>query len=57
MVAFILANDNGKFNVNWNYFSTQSGRSRDPSLGRDPLFADPWSRQWATHFAVGCRFR
>jgi len=28
-------------NVNLNYFVTQCGRSFDPNLGRDPLFADP----------------
>jgi len=28
--------------ANLNYFSTQGGRSRDPNLGRDPLFADSW---------------
>jgi len=27
--------------VNLNYFATQNGRSRDPNLGHDPLFADP----------------
>ena len=28
-----------------NYFATQSGRFRDPNLGRDPLFADPCRKQ------------
>ena len=23
-------------------FATQTGRCRDPNLGRDPVFADPW---------------
>jgi len=30
--------------LNLNYYSTQGGRSRDPNLDRDPLFADPWLR-------------
>jgi len=38
MVAFILSNEN----VHLNYFVIPSGRSRNPNLGRDPLFADPW---------------
>jgi len=25
-----------------NYFTKQGGKSDDPNLGRDPLFADPW---------------
>jgi len=33
-------------NVNLNYFATQSGRSRDPNLARNPLFADTWSSAW-----------
>jgi len=32
------------FMLNLNYHPTQSGRPRDPNLGRDPLFADPCIR-------------
>jgi len=32
MIAFILPNENGKFKL-----------FRDPHLGRDTLYADPWS--------------
>jgi len=32
------------FANNFNYYATQSGRSRDPYLGRDQLFAGPCSR-------------
>ena len=28
-----------------NSFATQNGRSRDPNLDRDPLFADLWLRE------------
>jgi len=32
------------FTVNLNYYTTQSGGSRDSNLGREPLFADPCIR-------------
>ena len=38
MATFILSNEN----VNLNYFVTPSGRPRNPNLGRNLLFADPW---------------
>jgi len=30
--------------ANLNYFTTQSGRSHDPNLGRNSVFADPCGR-------------
>jgi len=38
MVTFILSNEN----VNLNNFVTLSGRSHNPNLGRNLLFAHPW---------------
>jgi len=42
------------FMVTLNYFATQSGWSRDPNLGRDPLFTDRWSSQ-PTLFMTLCK--
>jgi len=39
MIAFILSNENWNLKCKVKFFATQSGKSRDPTLGRDPQFA------------------